>query len=298
MKDNIKNLKVFGPLRMRSGEGNALWHLPSLLLCFLAVTAALMTGCADEVEMYDAGGKAGEIEVDAGGKAGEIEVDATGGNGADVEDTETIANPGETAEGKDGKPTSEDSTAKGSNAGTETTETIMVHMCGAVADPGVYELEKESRIVDGVRCAGGFTEEADEDAINLSKVLVDQVRVYIPTRAETESYAAAYELTGTYGDLSGSVAGASAGGLYGAAGSELSDVEGDERSGEGSGLININTANIEKLEQIPGIGVSKAKSIVDYREKNGAFKSIEDIKKVSGIGDATFENMKDMITVN
>ncbi|MCR5800130.1 MAG: helix-hairpin-helix domain-containing protein [Lachnospiraceae bacterium] len=274
MINKIKNLKVFGLLRMKSGEGNALWHLPSLLLCSLAVIAALMTGCADEVEMYDAAGKDEAEMYDAAGKDEAEMYDAAGKDEAEMRSADGKA--GEVGAGVKGEVEADGTgeVEEGKAGEVEFDGTIMVHMCGAVVNPGVYELEKGSRIVDGVRCAGGFTEEADEDAINLSRVLDDQVRVYIPTKAETESYAAAYELTGTY--------------------SEQPDAGG----GEGSGLININTANIEKLEQIPGIGASKAKSIVAYREKNGAFKNIEDIKKVSGIGDATFENMKDMITVN
>lgn len=146
----------------------------------------------------------------------------------------------------------------------EEPETILVHICGAVMRPGVYELASDSRVIDGINLAGGFNEEASTDALNLASRLTDGSRVYVPTVDEvvtdtTEIEAPAYEE--------------------------------DER-------ININTADITTLTGLKGVGETRAKSIIAYREENGGFKSIEDIMNVSGIGPASFEKIKDDIRVN
>lgn len=137
---------------------------------------------------------------------------------------------------------------------------IYVDIKGAVAYPGVYKLEKASRLFQVVNLAGGLKEDADSNAINLSMILSDQDVIYVPFIGE-----------------------------------EYPNII-DQIDNDVGGVININTATIEQLQQLPGIGPSTAQKIIDYRNENGSFQSIEDIMNVSGIGESTFENIKESIT--
>ncbi|WP_051656574.1 helix-hairpin-helix domain-containing protein [Butyrivibrio sp. AE3004] len=163
-------------------------------------------------------------------------------------------------------------------------ENIMVHVCGAVLCEGVYELPAGSRVVDAIRAAGGLLEEADSNYVNQALVLEDGVKVKIPTLEESallpeeESGIQASSTTGDAG-ISGMV-------------------PNDKASEDSkSSKVNINTAGEDELCSIPGIGPSRAKNIIAYREENGRFGTIEDIKRVSGIKDKFFSKIKDHITV-
>ena len=151
---------------------------------------------------------------------------------------------------------------------------VVVHVAGAVASPGVYTVSEGARVQDAVDAAGGFASDAASDAVNLARTLQDGEQILIPTEEQVESGAYASTLSST--DASSS------------AGS-------DEQST--SSLININTASVEELDTLPGIGPVTAQAIVDERESNGAFTSIEDIQRVSGIGEKKFEKLKDSICV-
>ena len=151
---------------------------------------------------------------------------------------------------------------------------IAVHIIGSVKNPGVVRLEEESRIEDVIEAAGGLTEDADITNVNLAFAVEDGMKVRIPSMYEeddTEEY-----ITEDNGD-----------GI----------IMSDESISSSSSLININTASQTELETLTGIGPSLATKIIEYREKNGDFKTIEDIKNVSGIGDTKFENIKDDIEV-
>lgn len=159
-------------------------------------------------------------------------------------------------------------------------EKIYIHVCGAVESPGVYELEQGQRVCDAVRMAGGFAGDADEDYVNQAERLSDGAKLVIPTReqsaAEKERQTAELGLV------------------------EPETAETPQDSGEthGSGeKININTASESELCQIPGVGTTRAAAIVAYREAHGAFQKTEDIMKVSGIKEGTFEKIKDSIRV-
>ena len=152
---------------------------------------------------------------------------------------------------------------------------IFVYVCGAVEKPGVYELEKSSRIVDAVEAAGGFLETADKTYVNLAALLDDGVKLYIPSLQETMESADTSQI-------------------------ETFDKENSSSGGSNensSSLININLATSEELTALPGIGNATAEKIVSYREIHGSFKSIEDIMNVSGIKDKLFSKIKDHITV-
>lgn len=163
---------------------------------------------------------------------------------------------------------------------------IYVHICGAVVNPGVYELEEGSRVFEGIEAAGGFSEDACEDYVNQAGRLSDGERLVIPTKEEIETA----KVDGTYQELWASEASA--------AGLDASETGAAGTSIDENGLVNINTASEGELGSISGIGAGKAAAIVQYRQENGSFTSIEDIMKVSGIKEGTYEKIKDKITVN
>lgn len=145
----------------------------------------------------------------------------------------------------------------------------VVHICGAVREPGVYTLEGKSRIYQAVEMAGGFREDAAQDYLNQADLITDGMKIYIPTEAEVEE-------TGMMT-------------IWESSGSDSAEKE--------NSLVNINTAGEELLCTLPGVGSAKAKSIISYREKNGPFVKKEDIMNVEGIKDGLFEKIKDSITV-
>lgn len=155
-------------------------------------------------------------------------------------------------------------------------EKVVVHVIGEVNNPGVVTLPEGSRIIDAINKAGGKTEEADLSKINLAFIVEDGTQIYIPRINENLNQV----------NLISDGAGI---------GVIINDSNLEENELEVK--VNINTANKEKLETLPGIGESTAQKIIDYREKNGKFKTIEDIKNVSGIGEAKYESLKDKITV-
>ena len=161
---------------------------------------------------------------------------------------------------------------------------IYVHIGGAVVNPGVYVLAPDSRVFEGVAAAGGFREDACEDFINQAMPLQDGQRLIVPTEEEVQ----AAKEDGTYTDQWTA---------------DVSDTAGNAADGgnveaNAEAKVNINTATEEELSKIPGIGAGKAAAIIQYRQENGAFASKEDIMKVSGIKEGTYEKIKDKITVN
>ena len=148
---------------------------------------------------------------------------------------------------------------------------IIVEIKGEVAKPDVYQLEEGSIIKDLIDMAGGVTEEADLSRINRAEELLNHELIIIGNiNDETES--SVVQNNSTYSSNG-------------------------NNSDKGSTLININTADLEQLKGITGIGNIKAQSIIDYREANGGFKSLEELKNVDGIGDKTFEKIKEQITL-
>ena len=155
-------------------------------------------------------------------------------------------------------------------------EKVVVHVIGEVNNPGVVTLPEGSRIIDAINKAGGKTEEADLSKINLAFIVEDGTQIYIPRINENLN------------EINLISDGAGIGVIINDSNLEENELE---------VKVNINTANKEKLETLPGIGETTAQKIIDYREANGKFKTIEDIKNVSGIGEAKYESLKDKITV-
>jgi competence protein ComEA len=164
---------------------------------------------------------------------------------------------------EDGSPQSEPDPA----AGVSEEASIVVYICGSVKNPGVYELPAGSRVCDGLDAAGGFSEGADEKRINLAGILKDGDMVFFPEAGETLAEGASDYITGT------------------------------EETGAQDALININTAGEQALCTLPGIGSSKARAIINYREEHGSFKDIKEIMNVNGIGENLFAQIKDLIRV-
>lgn len=155
---------------------------------------------------------------------------------------------------------------------------LLVHVLGEVQQPGVYELAAGSRVVDAVSAAGGLTPRADTGGMNLARKLTDGEQVYVAAVGETRPPSL---------DAPGQDGGAPGGGAGGTGGS----------SGAGGALVNLNTATATELETLPRIGPAMAQRILDYRTANGPFTSVDDLTEVPGIGDATLEGLRDLVTV-
>lgn len=172
-----------------------------------------------------------------------------------------------------------------SDASSEEAKTLVVHICGAVSAPGVYELPAGSRIIDAVEAGGGFLPEADEACCNLAEEIVDGCQIYIMTKSESCADGQAEKKAG----------------IQTSPDSDMQTTDINVRSNSTTalenGLVNLNTADVAALMTLPGIGESRAKAIISYREQQGAFTKIEDIMKISGIKQAAFSKIKDKITV-
>ena len=150
---------------------------------------------------------------------------------------------------------------------------IFVDIKGAVRKEGVYELTSGSRVTDVVKLAGGFTDDADKKSVNLAEKVADEAVIYVArvgeevTPASTPSQAKNTAPSGAQQDAD-------------------------------SAQINLNTATLEELQTISGIGAKRAQDIIDYRDNNGGFSSVDDLKNVSGIGEKTLEKLKAEVTVD
>lgn len=143
---------------------------------------------------------------------------------------------------------------------------ILVDIKGEIKQPGVYELAHDARLNELILLAGGFTENAEVRQINLAEKLSDQQMIYVPNQDE---------LTFSIDQL----------------------IEDEVEMAQSSTTVNINTADLTELQELPGVGPSKAQAIIAYREENGLFKSIEGLLEVSGFGEKTFEKLKDSIVI-
>src|SRR5207245_10451085 len=148
-----------------------------------------------------------------------------------------------------------------SGASAGPANTIVVDVVGAVRKPGVYDFAQGARVIDAVRAAGGFLPDAEPQAINLARPLVDGEQVVVPKKGET---------------------------LPGAAGGSAQ---------QPGGKVNINNATESDFENLPGIGPVLAQKIVDYRNQHGTFRTIQDLMKVTGIGQKKFDSLSAYVTV-
>lgn len=149
-------------------------------------------------------------------------------------------------------------------ATTTVAASVLVHVAGAVVEPGVYELPAGARVRDAVEAAGGPTETADWNALNLAAVVVDASRVYVPVVGEALPATPALGSDGT--------------------------------DAARSGPIDVNRATVAELDELPGVGPATAEAIVTERERNGPFVGVDDLDRVPGIGPAKLEALRDLVT--
>lgn len=157
---------------------------------------------------------------------------------------------------------------------------VYVYICGAVKSPGVYILEGEPRIFDAVEAAGGFTLDAATDYWNMAGMLVDGDMIYVPTLEEAQD---------RNWDATQAIPSAKEESLE----KGIAPAEKETQDGK----VNINTADLNQLMTLSGVGNAKAQSIIDYRVQNGPFMCIEDIMNIPGIKNGLFEKIKNDITV-
>ena len=228
----------------------------------------------------------GSYEAESDVEATEQHREAEPNAGNTDQNREAESNAGDTDQNRKAEP-SDGSTGRTelSDASSEEAKTLVVHICGAVSAPGVYELPAGSRIIDAVEAGGGFLPEADEACCNLAEEIVDGCQIYIMTKTESCADGQTEKKAG----------------IQTSPDSDMQTTDRNVRSNSApaleNGLVNLNTADIAALTTLPGIGESRAKAIISYREQHGAFAQIEDIMKISGIKQAAFSKIKDKITV-
>ncbi|BBD42446.1 helix-hairpin-helix domain-containing protein [Streptococcus anginosus] len=171
------------------------------------------------------------------------------------------------------KKNSQKEKAEPQTSSSEESEFLTVDVKGAVKNPGIYQLKKTSRINDAIQKAGGLMTDADSKSINLAQKLTDEAVVYVATMGEN---AASVSSNTGQSSTSGT--------------SEVASQKGNK--------VNLNTADLSELQTISGIGQKRAQDILDYREANGKFNSVDDLKNVSGVGAKTLEKLKEYVTVD
>ncbi|MCD8119304.1 MAG: helix-hairpin-helix domain-containing protein [Lachnospiraceae bacterium] len=273
----------------------------AVLFLLLAASAAVLTGCgeqADEILSLP------QQETASAGTQSALTADGQE-TAAEAENAGTVPEQGE-ADGleNDGSPEGQETgqaaenTGDSSDAAEAADGSMAVYICGAVNSPGVYEVTAAMRLVDAVELAGGFSQEADTTYWNLAGKLTDGAMYYIPTVSETAEESFSLRTGGEEaGGETSADDGAESGDSGAGNGSGTDDAQADS-SGEDTssdGLISINTATKEELTALPGIGDTKAAAIITYRETNGPFTAIDEIMNVTGIGESTYEKLKDYI---
>ena len=182
---------------------------------------------------------------------------------------ERVEDSGSSVEPGSGDLSDDESEESSSKASAETE--VYVDVDGAVARPGVYRLKDGARVSQAIDAAGGLTAEADVTGLNRASKVTDGQKIYVPTVGEQQTALAAGGAEGGAATVSG--------------------------AGTSSGLVNINTASAAELQTLSGIGPSMAQSIIDERTQNGAFASVDDLMRVSGIGEKKLAKIKDCICV-
>lgn len=172
------------------------------------------------------------------------------------------------------------SDSKSKEESLEEDPSIYVHICGQVNHPGVYHVKASARVIDLIDLAGGMTKDAAGDSINQAQMVYDGQKVYIPSLEEIKEQGISMYVANENGIVT-----------------PEEEANNGESSNNTIALININTASLEELMTLTGIGTAKAESIIKYRENNGPFESIEEIKNIEGIKDGVFKKICDRITI-
>lgn len=173
----------------------------------------------------------------------------------------------------------------------DTDEYLKVDIKGEIKNPGIYSLKVGSRVDDVIREAGGLLDNADTTVINLSKKIKDEMVIIVYSKSQVEDFSRTREIenkvvSSCISSVDGSI-------------KNDACIDSDSDSSDGMTLakVSINTASVEEFMSLSGIGEGKAQKIVKYREENGPFLSIEDLKKVGGIGDSIYDKIKENLTL-
>lgn len=251
-------------------------RLRDLFLVFFC--CIILEGCGESSPVYLTEGQSTE------GEDRSALSDVGGEDGRAAESAVPEIRPEASADETGGACASENASASGGSQGNSD---VCVYVCGAVKVPGVYYLGAGARVGDAVEAAGGMNKKAAQEAWNLAEPLTDGQMIHIPTAREYEQQRA---------ENAGSGDGQDSGSLQQKHVAAAEDPAPDSSVAEAD-RININTADSGQLQQIPGVGAARAQAIVAYRQESGGFSRVEDIMKVSGIGEGIFSRIKDYITV-
>ena len=249
-----------------------MWRRKITKIGMLLLLFCSFCGCGERKEAEQLIGTAAEAAVlgevqtgSAGGEAGENS-EGTSGTGEGLGESRTGSAGGEAGENSAGI------AGTGENL-TESSAQVAVYVCGAVERPGIVYLPEGSRKAEALEAAGGFSEDADRNYVNLAAKIKDGEQIYFPTLAEglvSERLVSEAEKT----------------------------VPGEAGGKEEGAAVNLNTADVAALCTLTGIGEARARDIIRYREQNGRFERREDIMKVSGIKESTYEKIKEQISVD
>lgn len=247
-----------------TGRKNRDWGRKGKLCLYAAVLyglCAMAAGCKSQAGFYVNQQETAVSEETSGkGEASETTEDGERKDGSEKEEQPAL----------EGQGSPEESGSSHSENISSDSGSIYVQVSGAVRNPGVYALPAGSRIFEAVALAGGLTEEADLRILNQALPVTDGQMIYVYALGEEPVE-----------DLAGHGAGT-----------------GDGDGGDGDGRVNLNTASLEQLMTLPGIGQAKAEAIVSYREKHGSFSRIEDIMELEGIKEGVFSKIEDRIKVD
>lgn len=241
-----------------------MWRRKITEIGMLLLLFCSLCGCGERKEAEQLIGTAAEAAA-----LGEVQTGSAGGEAGENSAGASVAGEGlgESRTGSAGGEAGESSAGTGENL-TESSAQVAVYVCGAVERPGIVYLPEGSRKAEALEAAGGFSEDADRNYVNLAAKIKDGEQIYFPTLAE-----------GLVSEAEKTVPGAAGGKEEGAA-------------------VNLNTADVAALCTLTGIGEARARDIIRYREQNGRFERREDIMKVSGIKESTYEKIKEQISVD
>lgn len=276
IKDKQEFTKTVKELFCRKQAGKIMKYAGVFLLFLISAILYAGGGKATDTDRISTGDAGSRNAPDGIYGAEEVPV-----NDNEVESTEKDGNEGGTGEndtasagqGKEAGETGAGSTEKADPENDVAAMTIFVHVCGAVAKPGVYSAASGTRVYQVIEMAGGITGDGAGDALNQAEAVTDGQRIEVPTHEQVASGSIASPPVST-GTGSG------------------------ENAGTGKAVVNINDADAELLSTLPGIGEAKALSIISYREKNGRFSTIDEIKNIEGIKEGLFNKIKDYISIN
>jgi competence protein ComEA len=253
-----------------------------------AVSAGISAGAAEEEA------DAAAERMSAAGQDGHLPADESAGVQAEEM----------SAAGQEGRPSAKEN----AETAARRTEEICVYICGAVKNAGVYCFPEGARIYQAVEAAGGFADDADTAAVNQAERMTDGEKIRIPTLEETSgedtSLAGTASASGNWTEhASGTSAAANGGGGSAAKGTSIQGkgyITGgaaQDASPSGAQKVNLNTASMEELMTIRGVGETRARAIIEYRQQQGGFQTTEEICRISGIGEKSYEKMKEQICV-